>query len=370
MTTTEPCTGMAALQAEIEDLRQQLQRNEKIRRILTDKIESGLVESPGSFALFERSIILEQRVATRTVELADLNRRLLTEMKERERVETELRHSQKLLAVGQLAAGIAHEINTPTQYVSDSVRFLRDSFNDQITLINEYQKVLQDLESSPEHQVLLERVGEAEELADLAYLRGNVPAAFVLALEGLERIATIVRAMKDFAHPGQREQTAADINRAIQSTITIASNEYKYVADIECALGDIPPVTCYLGDLNQVFLNLIVNAAHAMTDQTAAAEKKGTIRIRTRPEGDHVRIEIEDTGTGIPEAIRDRVFEPFFTTKEVGKGSGQGLAIARSIVVDKHRGTLTFETVEGRGTTFVIRLPVNGKAGQSPGHSA
>jgi signal transduction histidine kinase len=152
------------------------------------------------------------------------------------------------------------------------------------------------------------------------------------------------------------------LSKALQTTLNIARNEYKYVANVTTELGDLPPVLCHVGDLNQVFLNLIVNAAHAIGDVVGQGGSKGTIRITTVREGDLVRIDIADTGSGIPEAIRHRIFDPFFTTKEVGKGSGQGLAIARSIVVTKHRGSLTFESAVGKGTTFTIRLPI----GDSP----
>jgi two-component system NtrC family sensor kinase len=171
--------------------------------------------------------------------------------------------------------------------------------------------------------------------------------------------------MKEFAHPGHREKSPADLNQALQATLIIARNEYKYVADVETELGELPPVLCYVGDLNQVFLNLLVNAAHAIGDVVSGTGARGAIRVRTAHDGDTVRIEIEDTGCGIPAAIRDRIFDPFFTTKEVGKGSGQGLAIARSIVVDKHNGSLTCESEEGKGTTFIIRLPGVGKSAKT-----
>ena len=167
--------------------------------------------------------------------------------------------------------------------------------------------------------------------------------------------------MKEFSHPDQREKTSADLNQALQSTLIIARNEYKYVANLETDFGDLPPILCHVGDLNQVFLNLIVNAAHAIADVVGNEGQMGQIRICTRQDGDWVLIDITDSGTGIPQSIRGRIFDLFFTTKEVGKGSGQGLAIARSIIVDKHRGSLTFKTAEGFGTTFMIRLPIDGK---------
>jgi signal transduction histidine kinase len=200
-----------------------------------------------------------------------------------------------------------------------------------------------------------------ENEVDLDYIEANVPGSFDRCMDGISRISTIVRAMKEFSHPGQREKSPADLNQALQNTLIIAHNEYKYVADVETALGDIPQVMCHLGDLNQVLLNLIVNAAHAIGDVIDKETERGQIRISTVREDDWARIDIADTGGGIPVAIRDRIFEPFFTTKQVGKGSGQGLAIARSIVVDKHCGTLTFTSKVGQGTTFTIRLPIDGK---------
>jgi len=179
----------------------------------------------------------------------------------------------------------------------------------------------------------------------------------------VERVVSIVRAMKEFAHPDSKEMVSADINRALLNTLTVARNELKYVADIETSLGDLPPVVCSIGDINQVFLNLLVNSAHAIADVVQGTGKKGTIQVHTQAEGSTVLITISDTGGGIPEAIFERIFDPFFTTKEVGRGTGQGLAIARSVVVDRHRGKLTFESKLGEGTTFYVRLPVAGVEG-------
>jgi len=197
-----------------------------------------------------------------------------------------------------------------------------------------------------------------EEASDCAYLLDEIPKALTQTLEGVTQVATIVRAMKDFAHPERKERVAADINKALLSTLTVARNELKYVADVETDFGELPLVVCNLSDLNQVFLNLLVNAAHAIGDVVKQSGKKGKIRVRTLAEGKTVLVAISDTGCGIPEGVRSRIFDPFFTTKEVGRGTGQGLAIARSVVVDRHKGSLTFESVVGEGTTFCVRLPV------------
>jgi signal transduction histidine kinase len=204
---------------------------------------------------------------------------------------------------------------------------------------------------------------EAARAADLPYLVENVPKAFDRALDGLERVATIVRSMKEFAHPDSREMAPVDLNRAVAATLSVANNEYKYVAELETDYGEIPPVTCHVGDVNQVVLNILVNAAHAIGDVVGGTDRKGRIHVRTRQEGDAVVVSISDTGPGIPEAVREHIFDPFFTTKEVGKGTGQGLAIARSVVVEKHGGHLEFDTEAGKGTTFHIRLPIAGKSG-------
>ncbi len=288
--------------------------------------------------------------------LSDITERKRLEA-DRERMELELRMAQKLEAVGQLAAGIAHEINTPIQFVGDSVHFLSDAFEDLQRLLGEYRDACAPATTGPAGQALRARLEEAEETADLEYLRERVPGAFERTLEGVERVASIVRAMKEFAHP-QTEQAPADLNRALTTTLTVARNEYKYVAEVETELAQLP-VVCNLSDLNQVFLNLIVNAAHAIEDARADPTEQGTIRIRTTRDGDTAVISIADSGGGIPPEIRSRIFDPFFTTKAVGRGSGQGLAIARAIV-DKHAGTLELDTELGAGTTFTVRLPIAG----------
>ena len=277
------------------------------------------------------------------------------------KLESELYQAQKLESVGRLAAGVAHEINTPVQFVSDNCYFLRDGVAQLGELVRTYREVIGAIANG---QISLEQARErataAEDAADFAFLSENMPTAVERALEGLERVAIIVRSMKEFSHPNQGAMSSSDINAAIRSTLTVARHEYKYVADIETRLGELPPVICNIGEFNQTFLNILVNAAHAIESVVAGTEKRGLITVTTQQEGNLVLISIQDTGGGIPEAIQDSIFDPFFTTKEVGKGTGQGLAIARSVIVDKHHGSLTFESVPGVGTTFLIRLPLDG----------
>lgn len=288
-------------------------------------------------------------------------RGIMFDVTHQKKLELELRQAQKLESVGRLAAGVAHEINTPVQFVSDSVHFVRDAMTDIADLLGRYRRIAAAVRGGDACDTLAEEVGYAEQDADLDYLLDNVPKALERSIDGLGRVATIVRSMKEFAHPDQREMSRVDLNRAIQSTLTIARNEYKYVADVVTDLGDIPFVNCHGGEINQVVLNLVVNAAHAIEDKVRGTDTRGTISLRTAIDGDDVTIAITDTGGGIPDAIRDRIFDPFFTTKGVGKGTGQGLAIARSVVIDKHGGNLSFQSHEGVGTTFTIRLPVAGK---------
>ena len=304
----------------------------------------------------ERLRNLDTLVEQRTHALSEAHAILKKEIEDRKRMEAELRLAQKLEAVGQLAAGVAHEINTPMQYVSDNVQFLQAAFEDFQTLLGKYRESFSAM-SAP--QSILKELRETEGEVDLAYLNEQVPDAFTQTLEGTDRVAEIVRAMKEFAYHDDREKSPADLNRALSNTITVARNEYKYIATVETDLGDLPPITCNVGELNQVFLNLIVNAAHAIGAAVGDSQKKGRITISTAKIGDKVEIRIQDSGCGIAADIRERIFDPFFTTKEVGKGTGQGLAIARSIISEKHGGDLSFETEEGRGTTFIVRLPTD-----------
>ncbi len=280
--------------------------------------------------------------------------------KEKQLMEVQLRHAQKMESIGQLAAGIAHEINTPTQYIGDNTRFLQDAFADLNRLLTQYQRLFEATKANSVTPELVADVAEAAERADAEYLCGEIPKSIEQSLEGIERVAKIVRAMKEFSHPGTEEKSLLDLNKAIDSTLVVARNEWKYVADVVTNFDPtLPLVPCLPGEFNQVILNLVINATHAIGDVVGKTGKtKGTITISTKRQDDWAEIRVRDTGTGIPEHVRGRLFEPFFTTKGVGKGTGQGLAISHSVIVDKHGGSVSFETEMGKGTTFIVRLPI------------
>jgi len=282
-----------------------------------------------------------------------------TDITERRNLETQLRQAQKLESIGHLAAGIAHEINTPIQYVGDNVTFLRDAFGNIQEVLKLQGDLLSRAKGGPLNDGVSAELDQALAHADLEFLSEEVPKAIDQALEGVGRVAKIVRAMKEFSHPDSDSKVAADLNRLIENTITVARNEWKYVAEVVTDLDpSLPPVPCLAGEFNQVILNLIVNAAHAIGARISGdASQKGLITISTHSLPERAEIRVKDNGTGIPEGVRAKVFDPFFTTKPVGKGTGQGLAIAHTAIVKKHGGTIHFETEMGGGTTFIIQLP-------------
>ena len=284
-----------------------------------------------------------------------------TDITEYKLMERQLAQAQKLESIGQLAAGIAHEINTPAQYVGDNVRFLQEAYHNLEGVHDLYDQLLRQLRSGNPTEDLVRKIDAATEEVDLKYIRQEAPKAVLQSLDGIGRISGIVRAMKDFSHPGTDVKTDIDLNKAIESTITVARNEWKYVAEMVTDFDPgLPLVPCLPAEINQVILNIIINAGHAIADalKQNKSDQKGTITIGTRALGEYAEIRISDTGTGIPENIRSKIFDPFFTTKGVGKGTGQGLAISHSVVVDKHGGTITFDSEVGKGATFVIRLPL------------
>lgn len=305
------------------------------------------VASRGRFSYDERNTPIRLRGA-------------ILDISDRKLLEQQLVQAQKIEAIGQLAAGIAHEINTPTQYVSDNLSFLLEALTGLESVYTALEGLRTAVRGAGGASESLAALDEALAAADMDYLRLEMPKAARQAVEGVRRVTEIVRAMKDFSHPGQTERMHVDINTALQNTCTVSRNEWKYVAELKTDLAEeMPLLPCHPGELQQVFLNLIINAAHAIEEVVSKQPgTKGVITIATRVLKDCVEIRIGDTGPGIPEALALRVFEPFFTTKVVGKGTGQGLSLCRDIVVKRHNGTLTFETTPGAGTTFIVRLPL------------
>ena len=323
------------------------------QRSWSDPIDCRLV-SKGGRILHIRTF-LNARSGSRRI------RAFTLDMTRQRQLELELQHSQKLESVGRLAAGVAHEINTPIQFIGDSVQFMAQAMDDMMTVMAKQQVIVGAIAAGMPSSDLLDACLDAQDAADaadLSYIFEQLPQAAERALDGIERVGTIVRSMKVFAHPDKADMAPVDLNQAITSTLTIARNEYRYVASVDTELGDLPPVTCYAGEINQVILNIVINAAHAIGDIHAQTGTRGKITVRTAVDGDHAVISIRDTGGGIPDGASNQIFDPFFTTKPVGKGTGQGLAIARSVIVDRHHGELTFESQTGVGTTFQIRLPI------------
>jgi len=276
--------------------------------------------------------------------------------KSKDALEIQARHSQKMEAIGQLAAGIAHEINTPIQFIGDNCKFLGEGFGE---LMAFFEGIEPGRVPPPEtFRLRLEAL-------DLDYLREEIPKAIQQSLDGVSRVSKIVSAMKDFSHPGTESRQTVDLNRAIESTIAVSRSTWKYAAELETRFDPgLPLVPCFPGEFNQVILNLLVNAAHTIEEAQAkrGGATLGKIIIRTWQEGDDVLVEISDNGLGIPQNIQARIFDPFFTTKEVGKGTGQGLSIARAVIVDQHKGRIEVRSTPGAGSTFTLALPLNPRA--------
>lgn len=306
--------------------------------------------------------ITAKRIETRKKQ--ELQDKLVAEMKERERIGIELQLAQKLESVGRLAAGIAHEINTPIQYVGDSVYFLRSAFEDFDKLFESMSGAAVMLPDGAQREAYRHEIAELEKKFDVEYLRTEVPRAFTRTFDGVERVTNIVKAMKEFAHPDAIEQNPVDLLHALQTTLLVASNEYKYVAKVRTEFAELPKVVCNVGELNQVFLNLIVNAAHAIKDSGKDSDS-GEIVIRAAAEGDQAVICVCDNGCGVPKENLSKLYDPFFTTKEVGRGTGQGLAISHAIVVDKHGGEISVSSEVGVGTQFTVRLPIAGRGARA-----
>ncbi len=301
---------------------------------------------------------LEEMLSERIAELRKSKEELEQTLVKLKETQAQMIQSEKMASVGQLAAGVAHEINNPTGFVSSNLNTLSDYQRDLSTLIKRYRKLVADLRgimASEECRKLL-----SEEVEAIRALEAEIDIDFILddtenlikeSQEGTERIKKIVLDLKDFAHPDEDKLQAADINKCLESTLNIVWNELKYKATVQKEYGDLPRVQGYPHQLNQVFMNLLVNAAQAI-------ENQGEIKIATRADNGHVEIKISDTGSGIPKENLSKLFDPFFTTKEIGKGTGLGLNVAYNII-KKHKGTINVESTVGVGTTFTIRIPVD-----------
>jgi two-component system NtrC family sensor kinase len=352
--------SLQELTLKVGALERKLRAKDKTIRVLIQRVEDSSTEGHSAFWVLEQNIALEKMVAKRTAEINAQKEQLSQALSQLRGTQAKLIQAQKLEAIGQLAAGIAHEVNTPTQYVSDNTAFALRAVTGLVAALQAALAVVQAAKEGPVNAELLQAADAAVAKAKVPYLLKQLPRALEQSQEGLSRIASIVQAMKEFSHPSGAEKRPVNLREAIETTIAVARNEWKYVAEVELDMApELPLIPVLRNEFNQVILNLIVNAAHAISDVTAGgAQGKGRITISGRVHGDRVEIRVADTGAGIPESARAKVFEPFFTTKAVGKGTGQGLAIAYSVVVDKHQGSIAFETELGRGTTFIIGLPL------------
>jgi PAS domain S-box-containing protein len=326
----------------------------------TDRPKSGLV-----FKIIRKDGSKRQIGASICLDIDRMNQKIgfkgiARDISERVNCEDHFNHNRRMESIGQLASGIAHEINTPIQYIGDNIHFTKYSFRDLAALLKKTLSFVQIAKTGSIEESVVEEIETMLKDIDADYLLEEVPKAIEQSIEGLFHVSEIVSAMKQFCHPGIEEKKAADLNTAIKNVITVARNEWKYVADVTTEFDtNLPPVSCRLGEINQVVLNLIINAVHAINDVVGQNNgEKGTIKVTTSHDTSWAEIRVSDSGTGIPEDIRSRVFDPFFTTKEVGKGTGQGLALSHSLIVNNHSGTLNFETEIGKGTTMIVRLPL------------
>ena len=367
VTDSSMSSGAATEPTQTDDpaeLKRMLAARDRTIEVLIKRLESRSSD-PSAFALLEQNIALEAVVSRKTRELERERQQLQQALSELRSTQARLLQSQKMEAIGQLAAGVAHEINTPVQYVSDNVSFLRSGFETLLRLVDQYLALLAQARQAPLDAEQLDAAEAALRSARIDYLRRNVPDAFDESQEGLHRVSHIVMAMKRFSHPSGEDQEPVELGELIDTTVMVARNEWKYVAELDTDFEpELPSVPCFRDELSQVVLNLIVNASHAIGDIVLKDPgSKGRIRISTRLAGDMAEIRVADTGGGIPEAIQRSVFDPFFTTKPVGKGTGQGLSMAYATIVDKHKGRIHFETEPGVGTTFIIGLPLRPRLG-------
>jgi len=355
-----PTSAEVALRAEVARLN-------KVVKALMNRAEREASTRSGSFGLFQDAVMLENQIRRRTAELEAVLRenerinRDLTREKEEQRVlitkleeaHQQLLQSEKLASIGQLAAGVAHEINNPIGFVNSNLGSLKDYVHKLFCLIDTYTTAEAEL-SEPSRQ----RIDAAKQTADLDFMRDDIVALINESLDGAARVRRIVQDLRDFSRPSDLEWRAADLHAGIESTLNVVWNEIKFKADIVRDYADLPMVECLPHQINQVLLNLLVNAAQAIA-------QPGTITLKTAVIGNEVTIAVSDTGAGMPAAVRDHIFDPFFTTKPVGKGTGLGLSVAYGII-QRHGGRIDVQTAPGKGSTFTLRLPIKRQQPASP----
>ncbi|WP_417845338.1 two-component system sensor histidine kinase NtrB [Thalassospira povalilytica] len=323
------------------------------QRLDGDSFPMEIIVSPANFSS-EMSYLYIFRDITRRRQAEDAQKKL----------EEDLREALKLEAIGHLAGGIAHEINTPSQYIRDNLKFLNDSYGALSRVLGlSLQTLWKNRAFLPDNT--FEEFAKQLRNSDMEFLLEEIPHATQQSLDGINQVARIVLSMKEFSHPGGTEKTTTDINRVLSNVIVISRNEWKHYADVvEKFDPEIPHIPCYINEVNQVFLNLIVNAVQAI-QEAGRKPSEGEIVVKTTSLDDSILISISDNGTGIDKENRSKIFNPFFTTKEVGKGTGQGLSITHDIVTVRHGGRIWFETQVGKGTTFHVLLPGEDRTGKS-----
>jgi signal transduction histidine kinase len=314
--------------------------------ILTTKLPNGRYVLHGYQSLSIGGAVWVVTDITRLIEAEDRSRKL----------ERELMQSQKMESIGTLASGIAHEINTPIQYIGGNLKFIGSSISDIIKLIDSYESLEEEACSESVSADLIEQCRTQAENTDMAYLRDELPKAVGQSIQGVQQVSSIIQAMTEFSQPSSKIKSLVDINRIVERSLLICKNEWKSVARVELHLAkDIPAFPAHESELNQVVLHLIVNAAHAIDKKK---QDNGQIDVTTKRLPDSVALLIRDNGCGIPDSIIERIFDPFFTTKDVDKGSGQGLAICYDIIVNKHGGRIDVHSIPGEETTFQVKLPI------------
>jgi len=345
---------------DLAELRRLLAARDKTIEVLIRRQLDIRAREASAFHFLEQNLTLEKVVERKTQELAAERAELQRTLAELKQTQVRMLQMQKMESIGQLAAGIAHEINTPTQFVADNITFLRSTLEPLLALIDASLILVGKMRETSCNAEQLSDFDSLRDAADLEFVREQAPLALAQCSEGLSRIAGIVKAMKTFSHASSGVMELEDLGAIARSAVTVSQSEWKHVADLELEIDpDLPPVACLRDEIGQVVMNLVINAAHAIGEQIERGKlARGRIELSLRLTGDQVELRVADNGTGIPEEIRERVFEPFFTTKPVGRGSGQGLALAFSTIVEKHNGQILLAPRDGGGTCLLARWPL------------